>query len=269
MKKYIIYFVILLAGLGYSQNLPTYAPVSPNAASLGKFGTFPVNKNLGTTNISIPLYTITQGDIEIPINITYNATSGIKVNEEASWVGLGWTLNAGGAIVRNVKGQPSTEIIPDLGPTLDFTLENYSYLYDVHVGRADTAQDEYLFNYSGNSGKFYFDQNKQNFVFSDYKAVKISGSYNESFSFAGYTFKAALENGIKLDFTEHETIDRWAPSTLNNKYRKYITTSYLSKVTSANLVDEVTFEYDEHAFAKGEEITGGQCVGVRIINEYR
>ncbi|MDY8137214.1 hypothetical protein [Aquimarina sp. 2201CG5-10] len=236
-----------------AQDLPDYAPVSPTAASIGKFGTFPVNTNLGTTNISIPLYTIKQGGIEIPIGLSYNAVSGIRVNEEASWVGLGWTLNAGGAIVRNVKGQPGSEDIPELGSILDYTLENYTYLYNVYKGRADTAQDEYLFNYSGLSGKFYYDQNKQDFVFSDYKPIKITGYDND---FKAYPSNAILENGQKLEFYETETIDRWAPSTLENKYRKYITTSYLSRVVSANLIDEVTFEYDEYTFEKGKEITG-------------
>ncbi|MEW7278451.1 hypothetical protein ABW636_07630 [Aquimarina sp. 2201CG1-2-11] len=126
MRIHIIYLLLLYTGIGFGQaELEDYAPVSPNAASLGKFGTFPVNKNLGTTNISIPLYTIKQGDIEIPISLSYNATSGIRVNEEASWVGLGWTLNAGGAIVRNVKGQPGIGNIPTLGTTLDYNYNNY------------------------------------------------------------------------------------------------------------------------------------------------
>lgn len=143
------------------QELNTYSPVSPTAASLGKFGIFPVNTNLGTTNISIPLYTIKQGDIELPISLSYNATSGIKVNEEASWVGLGWTLNAGGAIVRNVKGQPGTADIPDLG-NFDFNLTNYNYMLNVAKGHADDEQDEYLFNYSGLSGSFFSISNNPN-----------------------------------------------------------------------------------------------------------
>lgn len=38
-----------------------------------------------------------------PINLGYNANPGI--DQEASWVGLGWTLNSG-AITRNVRGVP-------------------------------------------------------------------------------------------------------------------------------------------------------------------
>ncbi|MDD7884636.1 RHS repeat domain-containing protein [Flavivirga sp. 57AJ16] len=253
-----LFFFLFCFSALVAQNLPSYAPVSPNAASLGKFGSFPVNTNLGTTNISVPLYTIKQGDIEIPISLSYNAASGIRVNEEASWVGLGWTLNAGGAIVRSVKGQPGTSDIPDLG-SLDFNQANYNYMYDVARGWADTAQDEYLFNYSGVSGKFYYDQNKSDFVFTDYKPIKIITGTNvyqddTPIGFGGYSFIAILENGLQLDFGAQETMDKWANTQLPVHYRKYKSTSYLTKVTSANQTDHVTFDYDNYLLNLGKEI---------------
>jgi len=61
-------------------------PPSPTAASLGKYGNIPVSNYTGIPNISIPLYTIKSGEIELPITLSYYS-SGIKVSEEASWVG--------------------------------------------------------------------------------------------------------------------------------------------------------------------------------------
>ncbi len=253
MKKNLFcIFAMFICVLAYAQNLPTYAPVSPNAASLGKFGAFPVNANLGTTNISIPLYTIKQGDIEIPISLSYNATSGIRVNEEASWVGLGWTLNAGGAIVRSVKGQPGASDIPDLG-SLAFNQANYDYMKNVAKGITDTAQDEYLFNYSGISGKFLYNQNLQKFIFTDYKPIKISTiSDNATPGFPGHSFMAFLNNGQQLEFNAHETIDM-QNVLYNNRYR---TVSNLTKVTSFNQNDNVTFEYDDLNLIDNEKATG-------------
>lgn len=49
-------------------------------------------------------YNIPLGDVGgYPINIFYN--SGITMDQEASWVGLGWNLNPG-TIMRNVRGVP-------------------------------------------------------------------------------------------------------------------------------------------------------------------
>ncbi|MES2557362.1 MAG: hypothetical protein V4604_14505 [Bacteroidota bacterium] len=49
-------------------------------------------------------YNIPLMDVEgYPINISYNA--GITMDQEASWVGLGWNLNVG-SVVRNMRGLP-------------------------------------------------------------------------------------------------------------------------------------------------------------------
>jgi len=78
--------------------------LSPEAASLGKYGEIPVSEYTGVPQIDIPLYTVKSGELELPISLSYHA-SGIKVNQEATWVGLGWDLMAGGCISRVVSGK--------------------------------------------------------------------------------------------------------------------------------------------------------------------
>lgn len=70
---------------------------TPEASAFKKYGEESVNEYTGTADISVPLYTIKSKDIEIPIVLRYDA-SGIKVEQEASWVGLGWNLMVGGCI---------------------------------------------------------------------------------------------------------------------------------------------------------------------------
>ncbi len=254
MKKTICCFLAMIFfKIHYAQNLQHYDPVSPNAASLGKFGAFPVNKNLGKANISIPLYTIRSGDIEIPISLSYNASSGIRVNEEASWVGLGWTLNAGGAIVRSVKGQPSHEEIPDLG-NLDFTSKNAHYMYNVIKGHADDAPDEFLFNYSGNSGKFLYDQKNKRYVFEDYKPIKVTSTGG---------FKAVLQNGVKLAFDAIEITDKWQEHQITAQYRTYGSAYFLTNVTSCDNTRKVSFQYSQHTIEKGK-VALGQTINYNI-----
>lgn len=70
---------------------------TPEASAFKKYGEELVNEYTGTADISVPLYTIKCKDIEIPLVLRYDA-SGIKVEQEASWVGLGWNLMVGGCI---------------------------------------------------------------------------------------------------------------------------------------------------------------------------
>lgn len=87
-----------------SQNnsyVPTIIPPSPEAAALFKFTDIPVSTYTGTIDVNIPIYTIAARGVSIPISIDYH-TGGIRVKEESGWVGLGWALNAGGAITRTV-----------------------------------------------------------------------------------------------------------------------------------------------------------------------
>ena len=115
MKKILVlslYCVLCLANSKYSiaqtpgnafnqmASLPLQAP---QAASLSKYAEYPVSYYNGLATISLPIYTIEYADISVPISLNYHG-GGIKVSEEASWVGLGWTLNAGGVISHDIKG---------------------------------------------------------------------------------------------------------------------------------------------------------------------
>lgn len=79
-------------------------PTSPEAAIIGRFGDIPIGYYTGTANISIPLYSIKEGDIEIPLTLQYHS-SGIKVDDQATWVGLGWDLSPEGSIIQEVRGK--------------------------------------------------------------------------------------------------------------------------------------------------------------------
>jgi hypothetical protein len=128
--------------------IPKIAPVSPNAASLGVFGAIPVGHYTGIPNISIPIYEINLDGKKVPINLSYHA-SGIKVAQEASVVGLGWSLNAGGCIAREVRGWD------------DFGSRPYGYYWDMNFPHSDSNND-IDFNYFSNEGYKY-----QSFLYND------------------------------------------------------------------------------------------------------
>src|SRR5579859_3684430 len=93
-----------------TQNVPQLqdvvkVPTSPEATAFAKFGNTPPNLYSGTPSISVPLATLKGREIEVPISLSYDAT-GIKVEQISTWVGLGWNLNVGGMVTRQVNGWP-------------------------------------------------------------------------------------------------------------------------------------------------------------------
>src|SRR5260221_786255 len=89
----------------YQRFLPVLAPASPEASSFTRYGNYQVNLFTGIPEISIPLYEIKVGELSIPISLNYHS-SGIKVTDVASRIGLGWDLQAGGSITRKIMGKP-------------------------------------------------------------------------------------------------------------------------------------------------------------------
>lgn len=78
-------------------------PKTPESQGVERYGKIPVNESTGQPDISIPLYTVSSRSLQVPIKVSYNA-SGIRVSQEASWVGLGFDLIAGGRITVETRG---------------------------------------------------------------------------------------------------------------------------------------------------------------------
>jgi YD repeat-containing protein len=121
-----------------------------------------VDEYVGRPSVTIPIYTINIGNINYPISLNYSS-SGVKVSEIGSWVGLGWTINAGGSISRNVFGIPNelpygyfhfTEVINDNGIAYFNSLDNVDK-HKVAYGQKSFEPDFYTFNTgNGVSGSF-------------------------------------------------------------------------------------------------------------------
>lgn len=149
------------------ENLNRVVPVSPNAASLGIFGSIPVGYYTGVPQISIPIHEIDFHGLKIPIELNYHA-SGIKVGQDASSVGLGWALNAGGCISRNILHlddfEPtwghykSTRVKPSYPAGDDPIFDTRDYLpYMGFNGTYDAEPDYFSYSFSTHSGSFYLE----------------------------------------------------------------------------------------------------------------
>ncbi len=146
-----------------------FSPKSPEAQAFQKYGDYNVNLAKGLVNISVPLHTLDAGDYTLPISLNYNPT-GIKVNQEATWVGLGWSLQAGAQITLDVRDtpdeavdavMPSFEVIQNYlaqAEPWDFCdeymsfLRNNSWIKDVYHFSSPTAQGKFIIGNSQGDG---------------------------------------------------------------------------------------------------------------------
>ena len=178
-----------------SINLPkTGAPIvvfpSPNSSALTNNIREDVDLYTGKLNVSIPIYNLKSYKIEVPVRLTCNSSAN-KVNTIASWVGLGWSLHAGGTISRVMKGLPDEYdgIIQIEGgdvPASGFLSKGHLAIENDFLPRStgekkqivdnsamtgdlssyhnspeawDTQPDEFYFSFGNYSGKFVFDNN--------------------------------------------------------------------------------------------------------------
>jgi YD repeat-containing protein len=172
-RFYYLFTASLLSSFCYGQApkqnpLPQVIPPSPTAAALAKYAALPVSPYTGIPKVSIPLYEIKVRDITVPISLSYHGGGGIRVDEEASWVGLGWSLNAGGVITRTVRGkddligyQQTVSPVPSrgFGYSDECTIPGYNNSIDMRDASGSDNEwdpDAYFFNFLTYTGKFVF-----------------------------------------------------------------------------------------------------------------
>ena len=155
---------------------------SPNATAFGKYVDIPVSYHTGVPNISIPIHTIQEGPLSVSVGLSYHA-SGVKVGELASWVGLGWNLEAGGVVTRTVMSAPDEKTTDRKGYYKKGTELNTVNLTDATNistalnGNLDTEPDLFTFAMPGYGGKFFSNGN-EGFKLTTQQDIVIKATYN-------------------------------------------------------------------------------------------
>lgn len=269
---------LLSVSIAFSQNAPKVMPPSPTASALAQYTNVPTNNYTGVPSISVPLYTIKSGEIELPISLSYHA-SGIRVSQEASNVGLGWALNAGGVISRSVNG------LDDLKPITGYTTvsdlpststdvvvfgDNCEYCNayrEINEGARDGKPDIMYYNFLGESGKMIFDKRqggnnkikgiplKQTNTTFVYDADKIEWEVTDGNGWK-YYFNvkevsrgySASENGGISSYLVDDVVreDRFSRLDPNVNFDEYVSAWYINKIITPK-GETITFEYNDAA----------------------
>lgn len=242
-------------------NKPTQVLMpSPNAASLGKYGGINIGLASGMPNINIPLYKYSSANISVPLSLSYT-TSGFKVNEIASRVGFGWSLNAGGVITRVVRNSVD-ELTRRLKPTWtnDEDAYNFVKLAGDDSGPTktfDTQPDLFYFNFNGNTGSFILSDSLNPDGSVNYQPALLTYS-NIKFdravpSNSAYVFRAITADGIQYlfkdgDFTTSSNAGMSSTNGCAFTYDQYVPTAwYLSQIIHPNH-DTINLSYSRVQF---------------------
>ncbi|WP_108840583.1 PKD domain-containing protein [Aquimarina sp. Aq78] len=266
MKKIVIVFFLFCYGLhaqeeftpDYISYYSKYTPVTPNASSFLQYGNTPVNHATGIPQINIPLYTIQEDGVSIPISLSYHA-SGVKVDELASVVGLKWTLNAGGGIFRQVNDKIDEEgwLVPSKRgrvtpewltqyPVHHFQTQNTIATSDLHD---DYHPDDFSFNFTGHSGNFIFDKNGD--VADDFKDDLYIGTLPLTNNHFNFFSKDSQGNTFYFDNAKETNISHVANvmgTSLSDVTRSSNVSGWmLDRIITKNS-KEVNFTYSPYTF---------------------
>lgn len=218
----------------YNEEVNRLTPPSPQAAIMQRFGEYPVDYCTGVPSINIPLYEIRIGTFTLPISISYHA-SGIKVQDVAGPVGLGWSLMAGGMINREVKhgvddGSLDYKSEAQINALISQPDSDYGTPWCILAGDNgfDTETDRYTYTLNGKSGIFRHSAEDNAIVKIPYSPIQIDEIQSG--------FRIVDTDGVQYYFTLAETSrpDGGIAS---------VSSWLISKIVLAERTDSIHFSY--------------------------
>lgn len=271
MKKSLFLLLLFVCTVATAQVMP-----SPDASSMIKGISTPVNLYNGVVSFNVPLYEATANNgASVPVRLQYN-TGGIKVHEVAGVAGLGWHLQAGGAITRIVRGEPDDQAKFADG----LTYENFKKKIDNDTPYLDYEKDLFYFSFPGGSGRFIFSASFMDWLTENASTTNSSVTYDSFVKLPSsdvkiqFHYTNSLESywiitdtqGTKYYFgqTDHAR-EKTTTNYKNNKEtenyeskneRTFLSSWHLTKIEYANQPagKGISFSYDQQSTITDEKI---------------
>jgi YD repeat-containing protein len=288
--------LLLLTGICASLLCPfsVFSQVTYNKQGGGKIGEKPEPGNLmnassldgmdyatGTLKVGIPIYEIKVNDISVPISINYSAL-GLKANQKAGPVGMGWELSAGGKITTVVNGLPDNDIkgiannpgnpmmnLPDNG-NLDVqnNIGDRTFALQSLNGATDAAWDLYSYSIPNAAGKFM--EARSNFLTFPYDPLLSKDARGLSHGDGIYYLFLPGDKKLvsKRTFRTKQPVPAYTTDWTSD-YNAYTCTQDLAEISSSRYKDKVTFEYERFTgqFTPFTETTS--TISVPLVRDVR
>ena len=220
---------------------PDVLPESPAAAQIAKYIDCPVDLGNGLVQIEIPLFVIVDGDIRIPLTLSYHA-SGLKPNMRSScWLGDGWSLSTGPSLSRSIAGGAdewfyNSTIAEAESPT-------WYQLSQVVSQAADATLDEYHYALLSGSGRMYIrnpDRTTRKAVTIPDDPVLVEFPSSQDWS---STIVMTDRTGLLYTFGGEGNCSDRIPHTFGGSYHEVRTSWKVREIRSATTGRSVRFSY--------------------------
>ncbi len=227
---YLLISMLLGIGLYAQENSNDFNPnklmeeitSSPEVSNLGSYGDYSTNAYNGSVNISIPLHNLNFEGLQIPLNMSYNST-GVRVSQDASWVGLNWSLSSYISITRTINGADDLNTYTPNGYVFnDYQVQNpqggnpyvaYDDIVDMHASFVDGSgannipldMEADLFEVSLFGNNYKFRLTKKPLSGNIINAVVLNdNNVRISFDLLDYSFTVVDDKGFEFFFSSKE-----------------------------------------------------------------
>lgn len=265
MKRFFVTIILtLIYSTGFSQifrDPKNIFPYAPETSGLLKYQETPVSNYTGIPNISIPIYTVKSGSVEVPISLSYHA-GGILVSEIASSVGLGWSISTVAPITRKINGYTDENGVMRHDNNIDsflndsFENQRLKLVYGANglfnQSTSDLMSDEFSMSLDEFSGSFFYNpKNKKiaTFPLSDLKIDYYTKAIDPVYFNRIDTINVIGTNGIKYIFGGDgvETYNLTGSMSASNYFG--VNTWKIKKIKGTDN-REITFSYLNNGYFK-------------------
>jgi YD repeat-containing protein len=265
MTIFLLLFLFTCKLFGQPKTFSNFS--TPEVSTLFSFSEIPLNHSTGLPNINIPLYTISDGELSLPVSLSYHAGT-IKPRTQPGWVGLGWELSTIGCITRTVvslnddadiNGWYSSKESSSAyfngsfgyGSTVDAYSDVYHYSFNGHSGKFIINEDNEILTvpYDDVMIKLIIDEDEDNWRDPDDGIITIEnpvyGGSSSITSFIG--FQVITSDGVVYEFKEKACAFPGGTYSYNNS-SYYVNNWYLTKIIAPNGINEINLEYIKPGF---------------------